>query len=323
MVRRFNDSEIDPTVLDGKRVAMIGYGSQGRGQALNLRDSGIDVCLGLRETGHGWNRAVDEGWRPLPIEEACGQADLIALMTPDLSHGTLFSDRIQPHLKQPATLLFAHGFSVHFKTLVVPEQHNVVMVAPKGPGATVRSLYQDGKGVAALIAVHQDATGEALDLALAYGWAIGAARIGLLQTTFAEESETDLFSEQAILCGGLPELILAGWETLVEAGYQPEIAYFECLHEVKLIADLLYAGGMSRMYRLISETAAYGGLVNGDRVIGPSAREAMKEILAEIRSGKFARQWADSSRTDWREMIATKLQHPIEEVGRRVRKDFS
>lgn len=325
MVRRYLESDVNQEILRGLRVAILGYGSQGRGQALNLRDSGVDVCLGLRSGGASWTRAEREGWQPLSIEEASRQADLIGFLTPDMAHGRIFRNHVQAHLKPGATLFFAHGFSVHFKVIEIPSHYNVILVAPKGSGATVRKLFLEGGGVAALIGVHQDATGTARDLALALGWGIGAGHTGMMETTFAEESETDLFSEQAILCGGLPELILAGWETLVEAGYQPEIAYFECLHEVKLIADLLYEGGFEKMYAVISETAAFGGISNGSRVFSEQSRSAMREILAEIRSGKFAKDWENASsseQTDWRKPIQRFVDHPIESIGKEVRRDF-
>jgi ketol-acid reductoisomerase len=325
MAKRYLEADVNNDVLNGLRVAILGYGSQGCGQALNLRDSGIDVILGLRPGGKSWHRAVSEGWQPFPIDEACRQADAIGFLTPDMSHGQIFSEHVQSNLKPNATLFFAHGFSVHFKIIEIPSDVNVIMVAPKGSGATVRNLYLDGGGVAALIAVHQDVTGTAHDLALGLGWGIGAGRTGMMDTTFAEESETDLFSEQAILCGGLPELILAGWETLVEAGYQPEIAYFECLHEVKLIADLLYEGGLKKMYEIISETAAFGGITNGKRVLSKDSRASMRKILAEIRDGSFAKQWQDvSSRGDleWRTLVKEHTTHPIETVGQEMRRQF-
>ena len=282
MATMYLEKDVNSQALDGKCVAVIGYGSQGRGQSLNLRDSGLNVILGLRKGGKSWDAAKSDGWEPRTIEDATKEADIICLLTPDLAQPGTYKDAVEPHLKDGATILFAHGFNIRYESIVVPEKYNVIMVAPKGPGTLVRTLYEEGAGVPALIAIHQDATGNAKELGLAFAWGIGSARAGIIETTFGEETETDLFGEQAVLCGGLSELIVAGWETLVEAGYQPEVAYFECLHEVKLIVDLIFEGGIERMLEFISDTAAWGDFVAGKRVIGAESRAAMKELLAEI-----------------------------------------
>ncbi len=326
MTTMFFESDINLRALDKLCVAMIGYGSQGRGQALNLRDSGIDVVVGLREGGKSWEHAVSEGWQPLSVEEAAKKADVICMMCPDMAQPPLFRDVIAPNLKPGSTVLFAHGFCVHYGAIVVAPENNVVMLAPKGPGTMVRQLYEEGNGIPGLVAVHQDATGNALEIALAYGWGIGAARAGIIQTTFPEETETDLFGEQVVLCGGLTELITAGWETLVEAGYQPEVAYFECLHEVKLIVDLLYKGGISLMHDVISDTAAYGDLVSGKRIVTAETRENMKVILKEIQDGSFAKKWQEESAAgapNFKRMVEEDVAHPIEACGKALRKQFS
>lgn len=326
MAKMYFETDINIRALDDLCVAVIGYGSQGRGQALNLRDSGVNVVVGLRDGGKSWQQAVSEGWSPVSIEEATRQADIICLLTPDMSQPKIYRDQVAPHIKPGATLLFAHGFNVHYGSIQVPEGNNVVMLAPKGPGTIVRRQYEDGNGVPGLVAVQQDSTGNSLELALAYGWAIGAARAGIIETTFAEETETDLFGEQAVLCGGLTELITAGWETLIEAGYQPEVAYFECLHEVKLIVDLIYEGGIARMHEFISDTAAYGDLVSGKRVVAEESRKAMKQILQEIQDGTFAKKWQAEDAAgspNFKRMMQEDLDHPIEATGRELRKRFS
>ena len=291
MPTMYFESDVNAKALDGKCVAMIGYGSQGRGQSMNLRDSGINVVVGLRKDGKSWKQAVSEGWSPLTMEEAVKQADLVCMMTPDMTQPKVYRDIVEPNLKPGSTVLFSHGFCVHYGAITVAPENNVVMIAPKGPGGMVRRQYEEGSGVPALIAIHQDPTGDAKDLALAYGWGVGSARAGIIETTFPEETETDLFGEQAVLCGGLSELIVAGWETLVEAGYQPEIAYFECLHEVKLIVDLIYEGGLARMHEFVSDTAAYGDLVTGKRIVTDETRKAMKAVLTDIQDGTFAKNW--------------------------------
>ena len=286
-MKLYSQKDVDKKALKGATICVLGYGSQGRAHALNLKDSGFHVVIGVRK-GDSWKKAKKDG---LPVAEpaqAVVGADLVAMLAPDLAQKQLYQDVIG-NLKKGATLLFAHGFNVHFKQIEPDARWDVILVAPKGPGALVRREYQAGHGVPCLIAVHQDATGKAINRAQGYAHGIGGARGGLITTSFAEETETDLFGEQAVLCGGTPELVVKGFETLVEAGYQPEVAYFECMHELKLIVDLLHEGGMAKMHRYISETAQYGDLTRGPRVIDAGARERMREILAEMRKGQFAR----------------------------------
>ena len=326
MPTMYFESDVNAKALDGKCVAMIGYGSQGRGQSMNLRDSGVNVVVGLRKGGKSWDQAVSEGWSPLTMEEAVKQADLVCMMTPDMTQPKVWKDVVEPNLKPGSTVLFSHGFCVHYGAITVAPENNVVMIAPKGPGGMVRRQYEEGSGVPALIAVHQDATGDAKDLALAYGWGVGSARAGIIETTFPEETETDLFGEQAVLCGGLSELIVAGWETLVEAGYQPEVAYFECLHEVKLIVDLIYEGGLARMHEFVSDTAAYGDLVTGKRIVTDETRKAMKDVLKDIQDGTFAKNWfaeAEAGYPEFNRMMQEDLDHDIETCGKGLRKQFS
>ena len=326
MTTMYFDADLNTNALDGLCVAMIGYGSQGRGQSLNLRDSGVNIVVGLREGGASWKQAVSEGWSPLTMEEAVKQADIVCLMCPDMAQPSCYKEVVEPNLKPGSTVLFSHGFNIHFGAITVAPENNVVMIAPKGPGGMVRRTYEDGSGVPALVAVHQDATGNAKELALAYGWGIGSARAGIIETTFPEETETDLFGEQAVLCGGLTEMIVAGWETLVEAGYQPEVAYFECLHEVKLIVDLIYEGGIARMHEFISDTAAYGDLVTGKRIITDETRKAMKAVLTDIQDGSFAKMWQEESASgsvNYKKMMQEDLDHPIETCGKALRKQFS
>ena len=326
MTTMYFDADLNTSALDGLCVAMIGYGSQGRGQSMNLRDSGVNVVVGLREGGASWKQAVSEGWSPLTMEEAVKQADIVCLMCPDMAQPSCYKEVVEPNLKPGSTILFSHGFNIHFGAITVAPENNVVMIAPKGPGGMVRRTYEDGSGVPALVAVHQDATGNAKELALAYGWGVGSARAGIIETTFPEETETDLFGEQAVLCGGLTEMIVAGWETLVEAGYQPEVAYFECLHEVKLIVDLIYEGGIARMHEFISDTAAYGDLVTGKRIITDETRKEMKAVLTDIQNGTFAKMWqeeAASGSVNYKKMMQEDLDHPIETCGKALRKQFS
>lgn len=326
MATMYFESDINIGALDNVCVAMIGYGSQGRGQALNLRDSGVNVVVGLREGGKSWEQAVSEGWSPLTMEDAAKQADLVCMMCPDMAQPKVYRDIIEPNLKPGSTVLFSHGFCIHYGAITVAPENNVVMIAPKGPGGMVRRQYEEGSGVPGLVAIHQDATGNAMEIALAYGWGIGAARAGIIETTFPEETETDLFGEQAVLCGGLTELITAGWETLVEAGYQPEVAYFECLHEVKLIVDLIYEGGIARMHEFISDTAAYGDLVSGKRIVTAETRENMKAVLKDIQDGSFAKQWQEEAAAgspNFKRMMEEDIAHPIEKCGKELRKQFS
>ncbi|MDW8478849.1 MAG: ketol-acid reductoisomerase [Xanthomonadales bacterium] len=306
--------------LDGARILIVGYGSQGRAQALNLRDGGHAVEVLVRP-GPSRERALADGFEPAG-PEAVARADLVALLAPDLAQPALWRELLAPRMRPGAALLFAHGFNVHFGEIVPPETLDVVLVAPKGPGALVRREFEAGRGVPCLLAVQHDASGEARARAYAYAEAIGGTRGGVIETSFGEETETDLFGEQAVLCGGMSELVLAGFETLVEAGYQPEVAYFECLHELKLIVDLLHEGGLARMHRYISETAQWGDLSRGPRVIDAHVRERMRAILREVQDGSFAREWIAEHRAGrgrFRLLKERELAHPIEEVGRRLR----
>ncbi len=312
----------DPSIIHGKNVAVIGYGSQGHAHALNLRDSGVDVRVGLREGSGSRAKAEGEGLRVTSIPEAAREADVIMMLAPDTDQPALFQEAIGPNLRDGDAVLFAHGFAVRFGFVQAPPGVDVAMVAPKGPGHLVRRTYVGGGGVPALIAVHQDATGTARQLALSYADAIGGTRAGVLETTFAEETETDLFGEQVVLCGGLTALIQAGFETLVAAGYAPESAYFECLHEVKLIVDLMYEHGISGMRYSISTTAEYGDLTRGPRIVGDSVRAEMRKILEDIRSGAFAEEWMGEYRAglpNFKRLEAAGEAHPIEEVGARLR----
>jgi len=316
------ESDTDPSLVAGRKVAVIGYGSQGHAHALNLRDSGVDVRVGLREGSSSRAKAESAGLRVTSVAQACLEADVIMLLAPDTEQQAIFRDEVSEGLSNGDALLFAHGFNIRFGLIQPPEGVDVAMVAPKGPGHLVRRTYESGGGVPALIAVEQDATGKARDLALSYAAAIGAARAGILETTFKEETETDLFGEQVVLCGGLTALVQAGFETLVEAGYQPESAYFECLHEVKLIVDLMYEHGISGMRYSISDTAEYGDLTRGPRVIDERVRAEMRRILEEIRSGQFASEWVEenrSGRVRFEQLRQAGRAHPIEEVGARLR----
>ncbi|MDA8047285.1 MAG: ketol-acid reductoisomerase [Actinomycetota bacterium] len=318
----YYEKDADPGIISGRKVAIIGYGSQGHAHALNLRDSGVDVRVALRDGSSSRAKAEAAGLRVTSIADAAREADLIMLLAPDTEQQSIYESEIAPGLKAGDALFFAHGFNVRFGLIKAPEGVDVGMVAPKGPGHLVRRTYEGGGGVPALIAVDQDATGKARDLALSYAYAIGATRAGVLETTFTEETETDLFGEQVVLCGGLTSLIQAGYETLVEAGYQPESAYFECLHEVKLIVDLMYEHGIAGMRYSISDTAEYGDLTRGPRVINDSVREEMKKILGEIQSGKFAEEWVGENRTGrtrFEELRAAGRAHPIEQVGAQLR----
>jgi len=316
-----NDAPLD--ALQGKKVAVIGYGSQGHAHSQNLRDSGVEVAIAELEGTDNYNIAKEHGFVPSDIPTAMENAALIIVTLPDEVQATVYSSLIAPNLKPGQTLGFCHGFNVHFKYITVPDDNNIVMIAPKGPGHLVRSEYEKGGGVPCLVAVEKDKTGDALQIALAWGNGIGGARAGIIQTTFKEETETDLFGEQVVLCGGLSALIKAGFETLVEAGYQPEIAYFECMHEVKLIVDLLYQGGISYMRYSISNTAEYGDLSRGPRIVNDKTKEEMKTILSEITSGKFAKEWVGEYKDglkNFNKLYDKDYNSQIENVGRKLRK---
>lgn len=289
--RIFYQEDCNLSLLDGKTIAIIGYGSQGHAHALNLKESGCHVIIGLYEGSRSWKKAEEQGFEVYTAAEAAKQADIIMVLINDEKQAALYKNDIEPNLEEGNMLMFAHGFNIHYGCIVPPKNVDVTMIAPKGPGHTVRSEYQAGKGVPCLVAVQQDATGKALDMALAYALGIGGARAGVLETTFRTETETDLFGEQAVLCGGVCALMNAGFETLVEAGYEPESAYFECMHEMKLIVDLMYEGGMAKMRHSISDTAEYGDYVTGPRIITAETKAAMKQVLAEIQDGTFAKKW--------------------------------
>lgn len=324
----YYEEDADLKFLEGKTVAVLGYGSQGHAQAQNLRDSGVKVVVGLRppttpETTAEWNKVVEAGIPVMTVEEAAQQGDLIQVLLPDEIQGRVYREQIAPYLQEGNLLMFSHGFNIHFGQIVPPPNIDVIMVAPKGPGHLVRRQYVEGFGVPCLIAMQQDFTGQAKELALAYAKGIGATRAGVLETTFKEETETDLFGEQCVLCGGTTELVRAGFDTLVEAGYQPEIAYFECLHELKLIVDLMYEGGIQKMRYSISDTAEFGDLTVGRRIITEETRQEMKKVLAEIQSGAFAKDWLlenQVGRPKYNALKKRDADHLIEKVGAELRK---
>src|SRR6476646_3743303 len=291
MAELYYDNQADLTRLQGRPVAIVGFGSQGHAHALNLKDSGLDVRVGLYEGSKSWARAEAAGLRVRPVADAVDEAQIIMIVTPDTAQPAIYAESIAPHLGPGKTLMFAHGFNIRYGTITPPAAVDVSMIAPKAPGHRVREVFVEGGGTPALLAIHQDATGKAKQLALSYGKAIGATRAGVIETTFAEETETDLFGEQTVLCGGVSALLKAGFETLVEAGYQPEIAYFECLHELKLIVDLIYRGGLNYMRYSVSDTAEYGDYTAGPRIVTEQTRETMRQLLAEIQDGTFAREW--------------------------------
>ena len=322
IMRIFYEKDAPLTPIEGKTVAIIGYGSQGHAHAQNLRDSGINVIVGQRPGSANYDLAVKHGFEPVSAAEAAEKADLIMMLVPDHVQGDIYRDAIEPGLKAGNMLLFSHGFNIHFGQIVPPADVDVAMVAPKGPGHLVRREYEVGAGVPCLVAIHQDASGNAMETALAYANGIGGARGGVIETTFREETETDLFGEQCVLCGGAAELIKAGFETLVNAGYQPEIAYFECCHELKLIVDLIYEGGLANMRYSISDTAEYGDLTRGKRIITDETRKEMRKILDEIQSGEFAKEWLLENKVNrpaFNAMRRQQAEHPIEEVGARLR----
>lgn len=318
----YYDKDGDLALIQGKKVAIIGYGSQGHAHANNLKDSGVNVVVGLREGSASARKAENAGLEVASIEDATAAADVVMLLTPDELQVSLYNEQIEPNIKQGATLGFAHGFNIHFELIEPRADLDVIMVAPKGPGHLVRTTYEKGGGVPSLIAVGQDASGQAKDVALAYAVANGGGRAGVIETTFRAETETDLFGEQAVLCGGTVALIQAGFETLVEAGYEPEMAYFECLHEVKLIVDLIYEGGIANMHYSISNTAEYGDITRGSRLITDDTRNEMRKILGEIQTGKFAREFIGEHQAGMPTLKASRrlaAEHPIEQVGEKLR----
>lgn len=323
MAKIFKDEDANLNVLKEKTIAIIGYGNQGEAHALNLRDSGLKVIVAELRGSPAWERAKEAGFEVLTAEEATRVGDVVMLLTPDTIQPMIWEKEMAPYIRQGAALGFAHGFNIHYNQIRPPRNIDVFMVAPKGPGRLVRRMYEEGKGVPSLVAVEQDATGSAWDIALAYAKGLGSTRVGVIQTTFKEETETDLFGEQVVLCGGVTSLIKAAWETLVEAGYQPEVAYFECLHELKLIVDLIYEGGIAYMRRSISDTAEYGDMTRGPRIIDELTKAEMKEILGEIQRGEFAREWILEGKAGmpvFNALRRIEAQHPLEEVGREMRK---
>jgi ketol-acid reductoisomerase len=322
MATIYYDRDADPSLITSRRVAIIGYGSQGHAHALNLRDSGVDVTVGLRTGSSSVEKATSAGLRVTDPATAASEADVIMLLAPDTAQQAIYKESIEANLKPGDALMFAHGFNIRFGLIDPPDGTDVVMVAPKGPGHLVRRTYEGGGGVPSLLAVERDASGKAKPLGLSYAWALGSTRAGVLETTFKEETETDLFGEQVVLCGGLTSLVKAGFDTLVEAGYQPESAYFECLHEVKLIVDLMYEHGITGMRYSISTTAEYGDMTRGPRVIDDSVRAEMKKILADIQSGAFAQEWVEENRNglpNYRRLQKEGSEHPIEKVGAELR----
>ncbi|MDP8258035.1 MAG: ketol-acid reductoisomerase [Candidatus Aadella gelida] len=322
MAKMFYDKDADLNIIKGSKVAIIGYGIQGRGQSLNLRDSGVEVFISELEGTPNYEQAVKDGFTVLSATDAAKQADIIQILTQDHVQAAVYEKAIAPNLEEGNSVVFSHGFNIHFKQIVPPENVDVFMVAPKGPGALVREMYEQDKGVPCLIAVFQDFSGKAKDKALSYAKALGGTRAGVIETTFKEETETDLFGEQAVLCGGASELIKAGFHTLVDAGYQPEIAYFECLHELKLITDLVYKYGISGMRARVSDTAEYGDITRGKRVINDKTREEMKKILGEIQSGEFANEWMKENkdgRPNYTKITEEEKKDKIETVGKELR----
>ncbi len=326
MERIYTNEDADPAALKGATIAVIGYGSQGRAHARNLRDSGFSVIVGAREAGKAEQKAMTDGFRVVSPADAAQEAQLVCLLTPDMSHREVYARDIEPNLAAGGTLLVAHGFSVLYEEVKPRTDLDVVLVAPKGPGDLVRREYEIGRGVPCLFAVHQDSTGAARGKALAYARGIGGTRAGAIETSFREETETDLFGEQAVLCGGATELVASGFKTLVDAGYKPEVAYFECLHELKLIVDLMYEGGFAKMLHFVSETAKYGDFVSGPRVINDETRARMKEVLGDIQSGAFARKWIaenQAGKREYQRMWEADLAQPIERVGAELRKHMA
>lgn len=326
MAKMFYDQDANLSYLEGKKVAVIGYGSQGHAHAQNLKESGVDVIVGLRKDSKSWPKAEQDGLKVYTVPEAAKMADVIMILTPDEKQAAIYRNEIEPGLEAGNALVFAHGFNIHYGQIVPPVDVDVFMAAPKGPGHMVRRLYKEGTGIPGLVAVHQDASGKAMDLALAYAKGIGCTRAGVLLTTFKEETETDLFGEQVVLCGGLSELIRAGFDTLVGAGYQPESAYFEVCHELKLIIDLIYEGGIAGMRYSISDTAEYGDMMIGKRIITEDTRKEMKKVLTEIQDGTFARNWIlenQAGRPNYNSIKRIDANHPVEKVGSELRAKMS
>ena len=320
-MRMYSEKDVNPSILEDKKIVILGYGSQGRAHALNLKDSGFNVIVGLRRSGASWDKAISDGLDVNEPNDAAKDASIVMFLTPDMTQENIYKN-IEQSIEKNAAIVFAHGFNIHYKRIKPRDDLDVFLIAPKGPGGLVRRQYKEGHGVPCLVAIEHDKSGEALDLALAYAHGIGGARAGVIETTFAEETETDLFGEQAVLCGGATELVVAGYETLVEAGYQPEVAYYECMHELKLIVDLLHEGGLKKMHEFISDTAAYGDLVSGPRVIDGHARKKMKDILDDIQTGKFAENWIkenEAGQPEFKRMMNNDLDHPIEKVGADLR----
>ncbi|MEW6377955.1 MAG: ketol-acid reductoisomerase [Thermodesulfobacteriota bacterium] len=318
----YYDRDANLNDLKGKKIAIVGYGSQGHAQAQNLRDSGLNVIVAQRKESENYQMALRDGFKPTTAAEASKQADVIQILTQDHIQAKLYEEDVKPHLKKGKTLLFSHGFNIHYGQIIPPKEIDVIMIAPKGPGHLVRREFQKGAGVPSLVAIYQDFTKKAMKTALAYAKGLGATRAGVIETTFKEETETDLFGEQSVLCGGVTELIKAGFDTLVEAGYQPEIAYFECLHELKLIVDLMYEGGISFMRYSVSDTAEYGDLTRGKRIITQETRQEMKRILEEIQTGSFAKEWISENqvgRPVFTALRKKEAEHPIETIGKKLR----
>jgi len=317
----YSEQDVNPSILEDKKIVILGYGSQGRAHALNLKDSGFNVVVGLRRNGASWDKAISDGLDVNEPNDAVKDASIVMFLTPDMTQENIYKS-IEQSIEKDAAIVFAHGFNIHYKRIKPRDDLDVFLIAPKGPGGLVRRQYKEGHGVPCLVAIEHDKSGEALNLALAYAHGIGGARAGVIETTFAEETETDLFGEQAVLCGGATELVVAGYETLVEAGYQPEVAYYECMHELKLIVDLLHEGGLKKMHEFISDTAAYGDLVSGPRVIDEHARKKMRDILDDIQTGKFAENWInenEAGQPEFKRMMNNDLEHPIEKVGTDLR----
>lgn len=322
----YYDSDASLNVLENKKISVLGFGSQGHAHALNLKDSGLNVSVGLRKDSKRWNMAADAGLEVKTVSDAVKWGDVIMILLPDQVQKKVYDDEISPYLRSENTLAFGHGFNIHYKQIVPPSDVNVIMIAPKGPGHLVRRTFLEGSGVPCLIAVHADYSGSSKDLALAWAKGIGGTRAGVIETNFKDETETDLFGEQAVLCGGSAELIKAGFETLVNAGYPPELAYFECMHEMKLIVDLYYEGGLSRMNYSVSDTAEYGGMTRGSKVINEESRKAMKQILADVQSGKFAEEWLKeyySGQKNMQKLRDENKNHPVEQIGSRLRSMMS